>query len=79
MHSEDLPVPTYIPTYLHTGYFCRLPWHHCGKAFLAPWWVFVAGAAGWWLAFILRVPVILASKVCPELVGGVSTCPESIY
>lgn len=32
------------------------------EALLAPWWVFVAGAAGWWLAFILRVPVILASK-----------------
>lgn len=42
-----------------------------GKALLAPWWVFVAGAAGWWLAFILRVPVILASKV--STVSTVST------
>jgi hypothetical protein len=40
-----------------------------GKALLAPWWVFVAGAAGWWLAFILRVPVILASKVSMSTVS----------
>ncbi|CAK9084516.1 Uncharacterized protein SCF082_LOCUS40088, partial [Durusdinium trenchii] len=27
-----------------------------------PWWVFLVGAGGWWLALLLRFPVILGSK-----------------
>ena len=55
------------------GFFLSFPFpfkRHNGPAFKktsqagadVPWTVFLIGAGGWWLAFILRVPVILISK-----------------
>ncbi|CAK9074793.1 Uncharacterized protein SCF082_LOCUS36360, partial [Durusdinium trenchii] len=32
------------------------------EASTVPWWVFLVGAGGWWLALLLRFPVILGSK-----------------